>query len=134
MESSEPVRQSLLLWCYQSLGFTYSVLFLLSLVGCFFLTLLLLGRGKGAMAATHLLLVVHWPLMVGILGAIQGTISMYQVIAFSSETAKPTDYAAGISVALFSILVGILITLFLYMVTMLGLLMRSFSSESTTKV
>ena len=132
MESVEPVRHSLLLWCYQSLGLFYSVLFLLSLVVCFFLTLLLLGRGKGVMAATHLLLLVHWPLMVGILGAVQGTISMYQVIA-TSATPKPAEYAAGLSVALFSVLVGILITLFLYIVTILGLLMRSFSSESTTK-
>lgn len=126
-------QPSFLLWLFHSLGITFSVLFLLSALGCFFLTLLLCLRGKGPMANACLLLVVHWPTMVGLLGAVTGIISMFQVLARSSATPKPSELAEGWAVALVTVLIGVLMTMFFYLLAIVGTLFRSFASESNAK-
>lgn len=126
-------QPSFLLWIFRSLGTTFSVLFLLSAIGCFFLTLLLCLRGKGPMANACLLLVVHWPTMVGILGAVTGVISMFELFARSSATPRPSELAEGWSVSLVSVLFGVLMTMFFYLIAIVGTLFRSFASESNAK-
>lgn len=126
-------QPSFLLWLFRSLGTTFSVLFLLSALGCFFLTLLLCLRGKGPMANACLLLVVHWPTMVGILGAVTGVISMFELFARSSVAPKPSELAEGWSVSLVSVLFGVLMTMFFYLLAIVGTLFRSFASESNAK-
>ncbi len=49
--------------------------------------------------------------MIGLLGTVQGMISSFQVIANSGATPKPSELAAGISTALFTTLVGLLIAI-----------------------
>jgi biopolymer transport protein ExbB len=49
--------------------------------------------------------------MVGLLGTVQGMISSFQVIALGGSTPKPSELAAGISTALFTTLVGLLIAI-----------------------
>jgi biopolymer transport protein ExbB len=49
--------------------------------------------------------------MVGLLGTVQGMIASFQVIASSSATPKPSELAGGISTALFTTLVGLLIAI-----------------------
>jgi biopolymer transport protein ExbB len=49
--------------------------------------------------------------MIGLLGTVQGMISSFQVIANSGTTPKPSELAAGISTALFTTLVGLLIAI-----------------------
>jgi biopolymer transport protein ExbB len=49
--------------------------------------------------------------MIGLLGTVQGMISSFQVIANSGTTPKPSELAAGISTALFTTLVGLMIAI-----------------------
>jgi len=49
--------------------------------------------------------------MIGLLGTVQGMISSFQVIATSSGQPKPADLAQGISTALFTTLVGLMIAI-----------------------
>lgn len=49
--------------------------------------------------------------MIGLLGTVQGMISSFQVIALGGATPKPADLAAGISTALFTTLVGLMIAI-----------------------
>ncbi|RPH76968.1 MAG: MotA/TolQ/ExbB proton channel family protein, partial [Planctomycetaceae bacterium] len=49
--------------------------------------------------------------MVGLLGTVQGMISSFQVIALGGATPKPADLAVGISTALFTTLVGLMIAI-----------------------
>jgi biopolymer transport protein ExbB len=49
--------------------------------------------------------------MVGLLGTVQGMISSFSVIATSPTTPKPADLAQGISTALFTTLVGLMIAI-----------------------
>ncbi|MBN2023767.1 MAG: MotA/TolQ/ExbB proton channel family protein [Pirellulales bacterium] len=49
--------------------------------------------------------------MVGLLGTVQGMIASFQVIATSSTAPKPSQLAEGISTALFTTLVGLMIAI-----------------------
>jgi biopolymer transport protein ExbB len=49
--------------------------------------------------------------MVGLLGTVQGMIASFQVIASGGSTPKPSQLAEGISTALFTTLVGLLIAI-----------------------
>lgn len=49
--------------------------------------------------------------MVGLLGTVQGMIASFQVIANNNSTPKPAELAAGISTALFTTLVGLVIAI-----------------------
>ncbi len=49
--------------------------------------------------------------MVGLLGTVQGMITSFQVIAKGGSTPKPSELAEGISTALFTTLVGLLIAI-----------------------
>ncbi len=49
--------------------------------------------------------------MIGLLGTVQGMISSFQVIAVGGATPKPAELAGGISTALFTTLVGLLIAI-----------------------
>jgi hypothetical protein len=130
MDTAAPPQPSFLLWLFQSLGLMYSGLFLLSAVIGFVLTLVLLVRGKGPMSVVCLLLVVHLPVVIGVLGAVQGMISMYSVLAASNSTPKPADLAQGISISLVTVLIGSMLTLGFYLLAIPGTLLRSFRSES----
>jgi len=49
--------------------------------------------------------------MVGLLGTVQGMIASFEVIASNNSTPKPAELAAGISTALFTTLVGLIIAI-----------------------
>jgi biopolymer transport protein ExbB len=49
--------------------------------------------------------------MVGLLGTVDGMIQSFQVIAFSPTTPKPSELARGISTALFTTLVGLILAI-----------------------
>ncbi len=49
--------------------------------------------------------------MVGLLGTVDGMIRSFQVIANGGATPKPSELAGGISTALFTTLVGLLIAI-----------------------
>jgi biopolymer transport protein ExbB len=49
--------------------------------------------------------------MIGLLGTVHGMIMSFEVIAHSSTSPKPSELAAGVSTALFTTLVGLLIAI-----------------------
>jgi biopolymer transport protein ExbB len=49
--------------------------------------------------------------MIGLLGTVHGMIASFSVIANSSTTPKPSELAQGISTALFTTLVGLMIAI-----------------------
>jgi hypothetical protein len=126
----EPVQQSYLGWMVTALGFPY--LFLLPLAGlvAFLLALIIVLRGKGAMAAASLILIVHVPLLIGVFAALQGGIASYTVIAMSETTPKPSEIAAGISTALVAPMVGMLLMAPGYATAALGAFIRCLGANA----
>ncbi len=49
--------------------------------------------------------------MVGLLGTVQGMITSFQVIATGGSTPKPSELAGGISTALFTTLIGLMVAI-----------------------
>jgi hypothetical protein len=126
----EPAPQSMLSWMASSLGIGYLVLLPLAGLLCFVLTLIVVIRGKGPMAAAAVVLIAPVPFLIGIFAGIQGMISSYQVIAMSGATPRPSEMAAGISTALFAPLVGLMLTSPAYATAVLGALIRGFASRA----
>ena len=125
MIENEPVQQSLLAWIVLALGLPYAVMLLLLALLSFVLTLVILVRGKGPMAAAALVLVVHLPLLIGAFGALQGTMSALTVIATSSTAPRPADVAAGVSTAIVVPLVALVLTIPNYLIAAVGAFVRS---------
>jgi hypothetical protein len=130
MPDAEPVQQSLLSWIVAALGFPYVILLPLAGMLCFLLTLLVVLRGSGPMAAVTLLLVVPAPLMIGVFAAIQAAIDSYTVIAMSATTPRPSQVAAGISTALVAPLVGMLLIVPGYATAAIGAFIRSLGATT----
>ena len=128
MEVETP-QFSLLRWVFSSLGVPYIVLFGLAGLVCLVLTLVLVIRGKGPMAAVALVLVVHVPFFIGLFAALQGAASSFLVIATSGATPKPSEVAVGTSTGLIAPMVGLLVMAPSYVIAILGALSRSFGSK-----
>jgi hypothetical protein len=117
--------QSLISWAVSGLGPLYLVLLPLSAIVSFVLVLVLLFRGRGAMAVASILLLVHAPLMIGIFAAVQGLVSVYSIIGMSGATPKPAELAAGYSVALFAPVVSMLLMIPSYVAATIGTFIRA---------
>lgn len=133
MPEDAPANISYLQWMYQSLGIPYA--FLLPLVGliCFFLTLIIVLRGKGPMSVAALILVVHIPLLLGIFAGMQGMIASYQIAAMSQATPQPAQLAEGTSTALIAPMVGMLLVAPSYAMAAIGAIIRSFTGNADPK-
>ena len=122
----EPVQQqSYLGWMFQSLGPVYGLAlplagFAVFVGGCL---VVLLSKRNSVVAAY--LAVLPFPLMIGLLGTIHGMMSSFQVMGISSVAPRPADLAMGFSMALFSSLIGLLVTFPSYFVVVGGLLVRT---------
>tara|TARA_R110002073_G_scaffold308333_6_gene478252 strand:+ start:3246 stop:3662 length:417 start_codon:yes stop_codon:yes gene_type:complete len=125
MHEAEPIQQSLLHWIFVSLGPAYLVLLPLAAFLSFVVALMIVVRGKGAMAAAALVLVVHIPLLVGLFAAFQGAISAFTVIAMSSSAPKPAEIAAGFSTALVAPFISLLLMVPGYLTAVIGAVVRS---------
>jgi len=130
MAPAEPVQRSLLSWIFQSVGpfylFAILIIALLSLA----LTVILVIRGRGPMASASLLLVVHAPFWLGLIAALQGSISAYMVIATSPSAPKPSEIAEGISMALMCPLVALTSMIPIYAVAVIGSFLRAMATPS----
>jgi hypothetical protein len=125
MAETEVVQQSWLNWFFSSLGFGYALLLPAVALICFVLTLIVVIRGRGPMAAAAIVLVVPTPFLIGIVAGLRGGIASYAVIAMSSTPPKPAEVAAGISTALIAPFVGLLLMAPSYLVAVAGTLIRS---------
>ena len=128
MPDAEPVQQSLVSWGISALGLPYVVLLPLAGLLCFLLALIIVIRGKGAMAAAALVLIVNIPLLIGAFAAIQGGIASYTVIAMSQSAPRPSEAAAGVSTTLFALFVGMLFTAPGYATAAFGASIRALKS------
>ncbi|MCM2375263.1 hypothetical protein [Aporhodopirellula aestuarii] len=117
--------QSLMGWAISALGPLYLVLLPLSAVVSFILVIVLLFRGRGAMAVASILLLVHAPLMIGIFAAVQGLVNVYAIIGMSGATPKPAELASGYSVALFAPVVAMLLMIPSYLAACIGTFLRA---------
>lgn len=133
MPEAEQVGQSYLGWMLAALGVPYMILLPLAGLVCFLLALILVLRGKGPMAATALILIVHVPLLIGVFAAIQGGIASYRVIAMSETAPKPSEVAAGVSVALFAPLVGMLLMVPGYAAAAVGAFIRAIAAKTESQ-
>ena len=129
MEDFEPVRQSYLHFLYSALGIKYTLLLPLAGLAAFAVTLIVVVRGKGSLAGVVLLFIVPVPFFIGLYGALEGTIASYQVIAASTVQPKPSELAQGISMALVTPMIGLLLMVPAYATATIGLLLRSLSGN-----
>jgi hypothetical protein len=111
----------------------YAIVLPLAGLICFLLALILVLRGKGPMAAAGLILIVHVPLLIGVFAAIQGAIASYTLIAMSATTPKPSELAAGISMALVAPMVGMVLMVPGYATAALGAIIRSFVADGVQR-
>ncbi len=129
-EMAEPVQQSYLMWMYSALGIKYALLLPASAASSFVVTLLLVVRGKGAFAAAAIVLVVSLPLLVGIVGALDGTMASFAVISVSSVTPKPSEWARGVSMALVAPWLGFWLMVPTFLLATIGSAVRAITVEA----
>lgn len=82
------------------------------------------------MAAAALIFIVPMPFVIGIYGAIEGQIAVYQVIAATAVQPKPSELAEGTSMALATPMVGMLLMVPAYVLATVGLIVRSLMAGS----
>lgn len=128
----EPVRQSFIAWMLAALGAKYAILLPVVALVSLVLVLVVVTRGRGPMAAAALVLLCPLPLLIGLLGALEGVIGSYHVIAISQSAPKPSELADGISMSLVAPLVGLLLMTPTLLVAVLGSVMRSLTDAPTS--
>jgi hypothetical protein len=125
MEPTAPVQTSLLKFYVDALGLQYVALLPLAGLVALALTLALVIRGRGPMAASGLVLAISLPMLVGLYGAIDGAMQSYLLIATSPTSPKPSELALGWSMALVSAQVGMWLMLPSLLVGTIGASLRA---------
>ena len=128
-----PIRQSFLMWMFSALGWRYTFLLPLAASFAFVFVLLVVLRGKGPAMTGALLFLVPLPVLVGIVGFVDGLVASFQVISMSQTVPKPSQWAMGISMSLVSIWVGLLFSVPSYFVALIGLIVRSMIDEDPVR-
>jgi hypothetical protein len=128
-----PRRMSLLQWAFMSLGWFYTLVLLLAGLTIFVgaVIVVIAARRPGVIAAY--LALVPLPLIIGVWATVEGMIQSWSVIAYSTTAPKPSEMAQGYSTALFAILAGLLMTMPGYLVTAVGLLVRTALHEPSSR-
>lgn len=121
--------QSFVSWIISALGLGYLVLIPSAAIIAFVIALIVVIRGRGPMAAAALVLVTPAPFLIGLIGALEGVISSYSIIATSAATPRPSELAQGISMALVAPLTGLLLMTPALVVAAFGAFYRSISDD-----
>jgi len=129
-ELEEPVGQSFLGFLFHSLGMEVVAILMVAGLLSVAVSLLIVIRGKGPMAAAALVLIVWAPLLIGAFAGLVGAISSFMVIAQSAVAPKPADVAQGFGAALLGPLVGLIAAGPGFLIAFMGSVVRSFSTES----
>ena len=130
-EEFEPRRQeSYLMWLVRSLGLRFTVLLPLAGLVSFALTGVLVVAGKGKSNGTAIAFVVGIPFLVGIFGMLDGFMASFIVIASAPTSPKPSEIADGISSAIVTPFIGMLLMAPSYMLATIGLFIRSLTERS----
>lgn len=126
----EPVvQQSFMMWYFTSLGLKYAIV--LPCAGLFSLiaTLLILIRGRGPFVSSGLILAVSAPVFIGLVGAVDGVVAVYQVIGMSSAQPKPSELAGGVSMALVALQVGVTFAFPTFSIAVIGSIVRALTER-----
>ena len=129
MEAEPLQHKSRIMWMLETLGI-FGLLMVVAGVVAFALSLLIVTRGRGALAGAALVFIVPMPLMVALFAVFRSAISMFSVVAMSDVQLKASEVAGGIAECLFTPIVGLVVTIPAYMVAMIGLIVRSLRDES----
>lgn len=131
-EVAEPVRQSFLLFLINALGIRYAFLLPAAALVAFIVVLILVLRGKGPELVGALIFIVPLPVLVGILGTVDGMLASYQVIAMSDLAPKPSEVAQGISMSLVSAWIGLMLAVPGYLLAAVGLAVRALAGQRSS--
>ena len=116
---------SLLQLLLTSVGPTFAIVLPLAGILSFLLTFILVTRGRGAMAAASILLVVNLPLFIGIILGVKFMVDTNYEIVNGGATPDPNILTETISSAFVAPFFGILVAVPGYLVALFGTLVRT---------
>jgi len=128
-QTNGPVQRSLLSWMFNAIGLFYGLVLPLAGFVIFIGACLVVARSRRPAVIAAYLVFLPLPLLIGVYGSIRGFIASYSVIAMSTSTPNPAEVAEGISTALFTSLVGLMVTFPAYFVLAIGLFTRTLFSQ-----
>lgn len=130
-DAGEPVvQQSYLAWMFMALGPLYGLVLPLSGFALFVGACLVVGLNRRPAVIASFLVFLPVPLLIGIFGSVHGMIASLSVVAASaSEPEMGRWMAEGWATALFSTLVGFLVSAPAYAVLSLGLFLRTLAAK-----
>lgn len=123
--AEKPVRVSYLTWAMRALGPFYA--FVLPMTGLLVFigaVVVVIACRRPSVIAAYLVF-LPLPLLIGAYGTVQGMIASYSVMATSAAAPQPAQLAEGYSTALFTALLGLLLTFPSYFVLSCGLFIRT---------
>lgn len=115
------------MWEYyvNALGLKYGVLIPLASLVSGVVTILLLARGRGVWLAPTMLIVVLAPLVLGVVGTVDGIIAAILVVTHSTTNIHPSELAEVKSMSLVTIQVGLVLMLPGYLLAAGGSALRA---------
>lgn len=126
-------QQSFLSWMFSALGPFYGLLIPLTGFALFIGACCVVGLNRRPAVVAAFLVFLPLPLMIGLFGSVHGFISSLSIIATAGSTPRPSEIAEGISMGLFTTLVGLLVTFPSFFVLAFGLFFRTLMDKSAEK-
>jgi len=131
IDSHAAPAESLLMWFIDGLGLFYLAAIVGTAVFAGLLTLVVVLRGKGTMAAAALILIPPCPLWIGMYSATEGLLRALFVLQASETEPRLSELCAGASTALIGPAFGMLLMAPIYALAVFGSLLRSQFAEAT---
>lgn len=128
----QPVPQSLVTWTMMALG-PYGFLLVVAGLVSFIVSLLVVIRGRGPLAAAALVLIVPLPLLIGVFGAWHGATVAFGTIGLSGADVKTSELAPFLSEMFVRPIVGMLLMIPGYLVAAGGSFIRSITAGVNPK-
>ena len=125
--------ENFLAWLISALGWRYVLLLPASALLSFVLTAVLVVAGKGRTTGAALAFIVAIPFLIGLFGMFDGLMASFMVIARSSVSPKPSEYAQGISMSIVTPLIGMLLMVPSYLLATVGLSVKALQSDPKPK-
>ncbi len=117
--------QNYLTWMLSALGPVYALLLPLSGFAVFVGACVVVAQSRRPAVIAAYLVFLLLPVLIGVFSSLDGFISGFGVIARGGATPKASEIASGISMGLFTSLVGLLVTFPSYFVFAFGLFIRT---------
>jgi hypothetical protein len=131
-EPPEMQQMSPLAWLLRALGFRYTVFLPFIAILALVLAIIAIGRFKTPVLTALLLAVVPLPLFYGAMAMIDGMMASMQVIMLSEALVKPSELAEGGSLSLVSLQVGLVLSLPVYVLSVVALAYRALTHAEVT--